>query len=109
MGRRKERFCGQGRTCPGQGPGDECIQTRLGQILPWLTAGKQGARLVGYPGRRGQGARPERWVARCCGPIPPAEKRFLIPSAAAEVVSCRQCFVFSSFSAGLSPLATQKG
>lgn len=56
---REGRLCGRGRTCPGRGAGSVCFPIHLGRILPWILAGEFGLRLLGCPGRRGQGSRPE--------------------------------------------------
>lgn len=58
--RRWERgeVCGRGRTWPGRGSSAR-LPIHLGRILPWISAGKFGLRLLGCPGRRGQGSRPE--------------------------------------------------
>ena len=90
-----------------QGPGDVSVRTHLGRILPWLGAGKDGARLLGYPGRRGQGSRPEVWVVRGCGPVPPGGKALSHPTGSTR--SCRRCLVLAGFRPGWCRWSPRQG
>lgn len=100
----QESFCGRARTCPGHGLGSVRLPIHPGRILPGISAGKFGLRLLGCPGRRGQGSRPE---AAGLIPLPCAGKALSHPPGSGRGV--RTCFVLAKVRVPAGPSRYRPG